>query len=292
LLNILDPKKFHNFRTFAFRHCSPRKTLWGWQFKGATRLRELHRKLKGLMIRRLKADVLQDLPAKSRHVVLFDFARKKHKTEYVRACSDFLEWLGDKVGQGKVRRAMKAEQVVKLGYLKRLAAQLKMASVLEWIDNFIQESDRKLVVFAVHKKCIAQLRTKYKDQCVVVDGSTATNKRQLAVDKFQKDAKCRLFIGNIQAAGVGLTLTAADTVAFAELDFVPGNHTQAEDRIHRIGQKMAAQVFYFVLKNTIEERLVKILQSKMEIVKQVLDGVKDSNELDVYDLLTKALTGV
>jgi len=285
-LNLLYKKQFPSFLSFGFRYCAASRRPWGWEYKGATHIKELHRRLTSLgMIRRLKKDVLKELPAKARFVISLPLQKR---TKYIEAENSFISWLY-KQSPEKARKAAKAEKLVKFGYLKRLAAKLKMKSITEWIDNFLEETEGKLVLFAVHKKVIHTLHEKYKHISVVVDGTIKGKKRKLAVDSFQKNKQVRLFIGNIKAAGVGITLTAASTLAFVELTFTPGDHTQAEDRIHRIGQKEKATIYYLIAKDTIEEDLCQIIQKKQKVLDGTLDGKKVTNQLNVYDLLEKEL---
>jgi SWI/SNF-related matrix-associated actin-dependent regulator 1 of chromatin subfamily A len=125
---------------------------------------------------------------------------------------------------------------------------------------------------------------------VVVDGSVTGKKRKWAVNIFQTNPKIRIFIGNIRAAGEGITLTAASDLAFVEMDWTPGKHTQAEDRIHRIGQKEHATIYYLISKGTIEEHLCELIQKKQKTLTSVLDGEKSHNRLDIYSQLEKLLT--
>jgi len=284
-LRLIRPKEYKSFTTFAFRYCKPVLRHWGWEYKGASNIKELHRKLKStMMIRRLKKDVLKELPDKTRHVIPFEIERK----EYDEALNNFITWLSKK-SISKANKAKKAQQLVQLGCLKRLAAELKMESVFCWIDNFLQESDGKLVLFCTHRKVVQQLHDRYYKKSVVVQGGVSNSKRARRVRAFQNNKKIRLFIGNIKAAGVGITLTAASSLAFVELDWVPGNHTQAEDRIHRIGQKNAANIYYLIAKDTIEEHLCKLLQEKQKILAATLDGKKKTNQLNIFDELEKEL---
>lgn len=289
-LNILYPLKFPSWFSFGHRFCKPKKEFWGWTFKGATNVELLHSKLKKIMIRRRKIDVLKDLPAKIRSVLPLPLSRPK---EYAAASKDFIGWLSTQTtSKRKLRKAAKAEAVVKLGYLKRLSAKLKLPSVIEWVDNFLSETDEKLILFAVHKKVIKRLRNRWGDACVVVDGSVTGRDRQLAVKKFLTHRNVRIFIGNIRAAGVGWSAKGVSNVAFAELDWTPGLHSQAEDRVSGIerGQRgISANIMYFVAKDTIEEHLVKIIQAKSKTIAKVLDGKGRAADLDIFDRLCEQL---
>ena len=281
ILSLLRKDRFDNFYKFAWRYCNPKHNGYGWDYTGSKNLGELHKQLsQTCMIRRKKRDVLKDLPAKSRFVVPMAVQLK----EYTYAEKHFAKWYEE---QGKDRS--KAIQIVKIGELKRIAAKLRLASSQEWIKNFLESSDSKLIVFAVHKKIIEPLRKRFGNSCVVIDGSIVGQQRQNAVDKFQKSSSVRLLIGNIQAAGLGLNLTAADTVAFVEMGWTPGEHTQAEDRIHRIGQRNAASCYYHVAEGTIEEDLCRILQGKQKVLDATLDGKEQLEENNVFDLLIEAI---
>lgn len=288
-LNILMPETFDSFTAFAWEYCRPRKTPWGWQYKGATNLDQLHEILReSCMIRRKKKDVLTQLPDKTRTVIPIDLPRKSlHEYQY--AEENFLRWLAKNHGKAKAKRASKSQQLVRMGYLKRLAASLKYNSIVEWIDNFFRASDGKLVMFGVHQDIIKPLVRHYHSLCVHVDGNVPNHKRQIAVDMFQQDKRKRLFIGNLQAAGVGLTLTASHNVGFCELGWTPGEHTQGEDRVHRIGQANAANCYYLVARHTIEEDLCALIQEKQLILDATLDGVEGAEDLDIFDQLTTML---
>lgn len=288
ILNMLRMDLFPSFTEFAWEYTHPKKERWGWVYPGSKNLDKLHAMLsETMMIRRRKEDVLTSLPKKTRVVIPLDLTKRK---EYDRAVGDFVGWLTETGwSAGKVRRAMRAEQITKLGYLKRLVAKLKLQHVIEWVDDFLVQSDEKLIIFAIHKKIIARLRKRYQNCCVVVDGSTPKRERQRMVEKFQHNPAIRVFIGNIRAAGVGLNLTAASAVAFAELDWVPASHIQGEDRAHRIGTKKNVTCYYLIAHNTLEERLLKIIQAKQKHLVAILDGKRKGDDLDVYNILTRTL---
>lgn len=285
-LNIIRPDLFKSFMAYALEYCSAQRKPWGWEFKGAKNLDELHNILiTNCMVRRRKVEVLKDLPAKARHAVPVPLENRK---EYDEAEEDLILWLS-KYSKQKATSAARAQRLVKMGYLKRLAAQLKIKAVTDWIDTFLEETDEKLVVFAIHKNIIQQLKERYPG-CVTVTGKVTGKKRQRSVDKFQRHKGTRLFIGNLQAAGVGLTLTAASTVLFAELGWTPGEHIQGEDRIHRIGQQYKSTCYYLIGVNTIEERLSRIIQEKQAVLSATLDGGTIDEQLNIFDQLQEELT--
>lgn len=289
-LNILQPARWKSWYSFAHLFCSPRRTFWGWDFTGASRLDELHRTLvKNVMVRRLKADVLKDLPPKRRTVLPLPIVNRK---DYDKAVHDFLGWLRDR-SPDRVRKAVKAEAIVQLGELKRLAARLKMKAALNWLDEFLAtRPTEKIIAFAIHKSIISRLEARYPGISVTVDGSVTGRKRQLAIDKFKTHRGCRLFIGNIKAAGVGWSAKGCSTVAFFELAWAPGTHTQAEDRSHGVNrgvEGVKTEIFYLIARDTIEDKLLKILQSKQEVLTAVMDGGKNGDNLDVYDQLMREL---
>lgn len=285
VLNILRKDLFPAWRPYADRFCAPKVMPWGMDYSGSCRLPELHRiLLDNLMIRRLKADVLKDLPPKRRFVVTLPIS---DPAEYRRAHKDFLGWLVKRKPE-KLFKASKAPKLTQVGYLKRLTASLKMPAVFDWVDGFLEGSGQKLILFAVHSEVLDALEGRYKSISVRVDGSTKLKDRHRAKEAFQ-NGKPRLFLGNIEAAGKGLTLTAASTVAFVEMGWTPGEHVQAEDRPHRIGQLNTVDVVYLIAKGTIEERICRLIQSKKGVCDAVLDGGESGDEMEIYEDLCREM---
>jgi SWI/SNF-related matrix-associated actin-dependent regulator 1 of chromatin subfamily A len=232
------------------------------------------------MIRRKKEEVLKELPAKQRTIIPMQITNKQ---EYKTIKNDFLDWMFESKGKAAAEKAKQAKALVKIGQLKQAVARGKMNGAIDWIKDFLEVED-KLVVFCTHKETINVLMEEFKGIVVKVDGSTKD--KQAAVDAFQDNKNIRLFVGNIKAAGTGITLTAASNLAFLELGWTPGEHTQAEDRIHRIGQENAAVTIYYLIgQNTIEEDIIKLIDEKRE----VLDAVLDGKETDEESLLTELL---
>lgn len=289
-LHMLRPDIFPSFFSYAQEYCDPRRTPWGWEYKGARNIPKLHALLRRTcMVRRLKRDVLSGLPDKVRRVVPMDLS---DRAEYTEAATNFMGWLQKNVGRSRVRRASRAAAVVRIGYLLRLAARLKVRNVVAWVNTFLKECpNEKLVLYAIHKKMIGVLGRRVRAKSVTIDGSVVGRKRQLAVDQFRRDPDTRVFIGNIKAAGTGVDglQDVCSNLAFTELWWRPGDHIQAEDRIHRIGQGGACWVSYLVAGGTIEEDLCRIIQEKQAVIHATLDGSPLAGDLDVFDQLLGVL---
>lgn len=290
-LNVTRPDLYPAFRPFAYSFCKPRWTPWGVNFDGASNLDELNEQLKAVMVRRRKADVLRDLPPKRRMLTPLPLS---DPAQYEEAEQDFVNWLRKTCGDAKARKAARAQRMVQMGYLKRLAGNLKLPAVGEWLDLFLQQSrDEKMAVFAVHRSCIGWLHERYGRRSVVVDGSVTGRARQRAFDQFLRDRRTRFLFGNIQAAGAGWSAKGVGQIAFAELPWSPGELLQAEDRSHGLGRGIEGQsteIHYLVAHGTIEERLLRILQDKQDVLSRTLDGRGRGDDLDVYDLLERELT--
>jgi SWI/SNF-related matrix-associated actin-dependent regulator 1 of chromatin subfamily A len=242
------------------------------------------------MIRRKKEDVLKDLPDKVRSFIPIQLHNEK---EYRKAEADFITYIEEVKGKEAAEKASKAETMVSIEGLKQLAVKGKLVEAIEWIENFL-ESGEKLVVFTVHHFVIDALMAKFSyidkthklaDRVVKVDGSVSMTDRQRAVDTFQNNPNCRLFIGNIKAAGVGITLTASSNVVFLELPWTPGDVTQAEDRCHRIGQKESVNIYYLLATGTIEEEIALLLDKKRKVLDAVTDGIETNQETLLKELI-------
>jgi len=284
-LALIDRSLFPSPWAFAKQYCNAHQTPFGWDFGGASNTQELHDVLtKTVMIRRLKTDVLKDLPDKIHSFVPIEL---ENQSEYTEAENNFIEYIHKTKGKAAAERASNAEQLASIEVLKQVAVRGKLAESIRWIANFL-EVDGKLVVFAVHTFVIDALMAEFnKDQVVAVkiDGSVPNAARQEMVDQFQNNPKVRLFVGNIRAAGVGITLTASSNVVFLELPWTPGELVQAEDRCHRIGQKDSVNIHYLLANNTIEERIANLIDRKRRVLDSVLDGKITETESLLSELL-------
>jgi hypothetical protein len=286
VMQAIKPDLFPSMEKFAWRYCRPRYTPWGWSYDGAENLKELRSILKkNLMIRRLKKQVLPELPDKTRKVVPM---KLKSYVEYNAAQDNFLTWLHT-ISPAKAKKAKKSQALTKVGYLLRLVAQTKIDLVVQWVEEFFESNPgKKLVGLTMHTYVIDRLKEKFPD-AVFVNGQTTGVQRDRAVRAFQTNPKVRAFFGNWKAAGVGLTLHAAHNIAALDFPWTPGDLFQGEDRIHRIGQKEKVIVHYLMAMGTIEEKLVTILQKKAAVLDAVLNGTGSGTDLDVFDELLKDL---
>lgn len=293
------------FWGFVQRYCGAKKNPWGWDFTGATNLPELHEKLRRLcMVRRTKAEVLDELPAKTRAIVPMELS---DRAAYEKVKADIAAWYEERLradeawlhliedldpedaeyqtlrqAQLKADRARNAEAMVKITALKGTCARLKLPAVIEWIETFL-ESGEKLVLFAHHLDVIDKITRHFVDKGVgvaTVTGDSPAAFRQIAVDNFQTNPEVVLFVGQIQAAGVGITLTAASNVAFVELPWRPGDLDQAEDRVYaRLNDLHGVTAWYLLADRTIEERIATMLDAKRSVVELTSDGTDEAASL-------------
>ena len=287
LLRACDPATWGSFFGFAKRYCDARNDGWGWNFNGASNLEELQARIREtVFLRRVKAEVLKDLPPKRRQVIEIpaNGAASAVKAEQVAwervaqvieeaeaqvALAEVDRWSSE-VAEDLYREAVavlhEAYRVAfeEMAAVRHAVALAKVPYVIEHVKD--AELD-KVVVFCWHQDVADALMEGLAElNPVVLTGKTPMKARDEAVTRFQEDPSCKCFVGNIKAAGVGLTLTAASTVVFAELDWVPGNMTQAEDRLHRIGQCWPVLVQHLVLEGSLDCRLAKVLVEKQEVL--------------------------
>ena len=290
-----------NWKKYVERYCGGHVICIGkdefggdkmaWDTNGASNLGELQTKLREkFMIRRQKSDVLIDLPPKRRQIIelpvndfnrpfvkaeLAEYEKRESLIEDLKAQVEALKD-GDPEEYNRAATQLKeARQVMfnEMAKVRHDTAVAKVPSLIEYlVDLLDNDDDKKIVFFAHHHDVIDKVRDKFKDISTVLTGQTKKEDRQAAVDSFQSDPKCKLFIGSITAAGVGITLTASSHVVFGELDWVPGNITQAEDRCHRIGQKDSVLVQHIVLDGSLDAKMAKRLIEKQHVIEATLNG--------------------
>lgn len=285
LLGALNHKEFGYYFSFAKRYANAHHNGWGWDFSGACNLEELQERARSIcMIRRLKKDVLKELPPKFRQIVELPVDSESREV--------LARETNELANRSKILAAMQQREVpnnqsytesvsalennsqilfTEMARFRREVSLAKLPTAIEHIDAVLENVD-KVVLFAHHRAVIERLQDHYSESCVVITGATPMHARQQAVDDFQTREDKRVFIGNIKAAGVGLTLTAASTVIFVELDWVPANLTQAEDRCYRYGQQDSVLVQHLVLAGSLDAKMAKSVVEKQAVADQALDN--------------------
>lgn len=258
-INGINPTLFPNFQEYGVRYCNGKQLPWGWDFSGSSNMEELQIILQAkLMIRRLKSQVLDQLPAKRRVTVTLDPTSVETGTKALEAAAKQL-------GLKSLRGAEKHGALIRF-FAETSHAKLKAVS--EYIKELL-ELDKKFLVFAHHHVMMDMLCTtcdKVKCKYIRIDGKTNGELRQNLVTKFQTQDDVKVAVLSITAANTGITLTAAQLVVFAELFWNPGVLVQAEDRAHRIGQKDCVMVHYLVAKGTADDFIWPLVQSKLEVL--------------------------
>lgn len=260
-LNILAPADFPDEYRYKMRYCDPVKTFFGWKFEGLSNAKELHDIISKFMIRRLKKDVWKELPEKMRSVVPMNI-KKSDREKY------------DKVDKELELAILNKEKnaLSKLEALKQASFNAKINSMILWIKEFLEIND-KLIVFIWHKESCEILEKEFKGKSVSITGKTPSKMREKIKEEFQNNPKIKLFIGQIKSAGVGLNLTSSSAVAFLEFGTTAPGMEQAEDRVHRLGQKSdKVFAYYLIMENSIDEQIMEVLNRRNKDLKMVLNN--------------------
>ena len=243
------------------------------QFQGQLSEERLHWHLRRhCFVRRLKSEVLPQLPAKRQVVIPVALT---NESEYRLAEKDVIEWLRSQPLDltelsAKIAAALRAERLAQLGTLQRLAARGKLGAALAWIEDFLH-SGEPLVVFARHLEVQQAVLHRFPDALHIL-GADSIDAREAAIAAFQDPHGPQLIVGATRVAAQGITLTRASNVVFLELEWTPAMHDQAEDRCHRIGQRDAVTAWYLLAAETIDETMARLIQSKRAHVAAVTDG--------------------
>ena len=273
----LRPKLLPSLTQYAARYCDAKPNKWGGTDRsGASNIDELRALLKCVMIRRRKAEVLTQLPAKRRQTVFLELpaSQTRDLRKKLEQCQK-LKNIDDNPCYPEAERARAANesrQIFNEIYVDSGLA--KLPQVCDYI-NMLAEGGCKFLVFAHHKQVIDGICKSLREakfQHIRIDGSTAMGEREQLVRTFQNDARMQVAVLSITAAGVGLTLTAANAVVFAELTWVPGNIIQAEDRAHRIGQQYSVNIHFLLAKDTVDDVVWPCIEKKLHVVGNCLDG--------------------
>jgi SNF2 family DNA or RNA helicase len=263
LLNLVESPVAFNWMGYVRRYCNGYQFTVGrkkiWNVQGASNLEELRDRTKPQVLRRLKEEIL-DLPDK----IITPIYLKLKSRDYEELMGEYYRWFDQGQESGSL-----TVQFSKLMKVRQVIAEEKIKNTCEIAENIVEQG-KKVIIFTNFTDSLNQITEYFGKSAVKLDGSMSKQERQNAVDRFQEDDKIQVFVGNIKAAGVGITLTAAEAVIMNDLSFVPSDHSQAEDRAYRYGQKNNVLVYYPIFENTIESIIYDILQNKKNIFEIVM----------------------
>jgi len=264
LLSIIDSPLTTNWVHFAKTYCEGKRFRKGgkyiWVTKGASNLDELSSKTKRTILRRKKEEVL-DLPPK---LVTPIYLELENVTAYKSVWETYLE---KRRLEGK--KGNPAKDIVEMTLLRTFIAMETVPYSIEKAEEAL-EQDKKVIIFCNFNDEMDAFNRHFGNKAACVRGGMSDKQKQLSVDRFQEDDSCKVFVGQIKAAGVGLTLTKAEIVIMNSLDWVPGNHEQAEDRAYRIGQKETVNIYYMLIDDTIDTLVWDILNEKKKIIGTIM----------------------
>ena len=264
---------------YAVRYCAAFQSEWGWDMGGASHLDELHARMGDVLLRRCKDEVL-DLPPKLRTYMPVEVDLVAYRKVWL----DYVQKLAQR--KRRMPRAMLLAEVAKL---RHAAALAKIPAAIAHVESVL-ETGAKVIVFTCHTGVVDALMQRFGPAAVRLTGEDSAAQRQAAVDAFQKDPEVRVFVGNLVAAGVGVSLTAATQVLFVDYSFVPAEHLQAEDRPYRIGQANAVTVTYLSAVGTLDEEIERLLAQKLGVVSEAIDGQLPRFQDSFLDDLLAVLT--
>lgn len=277
LLRLADPKEWPRYKDFALRYCDPKWTNKNgrreFTIDGSSNEEELARRLAPYMLRRLKADVLPELPDKIRQTILL--APGGSVKEAIR----MERRLAQEQAKGQV-----------LGDLAKARKAIGLAKVRHAVEHIHDtlEQEGKIVVFAHHRDVVADLEAALKQyNPAVITGATSLPDRHDRVTRFQTDPSVRVFLGNIQAAGVGLTLTASRVALFVEQDWGPKIMEQAEDRIYRIGQTRGVLIQYLCFDGSLDAVMANVAARKEDTIQSIIKPTEGVETMSLESILER-----
>ena len=281
LLSLIESPVAQNWMAYAIRYCQGYQFKAGnrkvWNVTGASNLEELRDRTSRQVLRRLKTEVL-DLPDK---IITPIYMRLKSKL-YEGLMGEYYDWYENRTEESSSLTI----QFSKLMKVRQVIAEEKINNTIELAQNIIDQ-DKKVIIFTNFTDTLNKIADHFGKLAVRLDGSSSKPQRQYAVDEFQTNDKIKVFVGNLKAAGVGLTLTAAEVVIMNDLSFVPSDHSQAEDRAYRYGQKSNVLVYYPIFENSIEGAIYDILIKKKNIFETVM-----GDNLDKADFIEEVMNRI
>lgn len=299
--------------SFINRYCDAKSNGFGLNITGSKNIEELHlRMAKTFYFRRNKKEVAKELPDKIYSRIIVEIDNRK---EYDYAENQLVDYLQNKVFEKKQfkeelkgltkeekaeltafyladqeEKVNNAEHLVLMSTLRKITAQGKIKAAKEWVTNFLESSDEKILIFGWHTEVVETIAKEFN--CEMIMGGVAVKERQEIVNRFQNDPKIRVLSLNIIAGGVGLNLQKSSTVLFLEEPYNPAKKLQAEDRSHRIGQENTVNVYTMTAMNTIDDEIYELVQEKLKVVNAVNAGdfIEESSDLNILKELIKKMS--
>ena len=281
LLSLIDSPVAQNWMAYVIRYCEGYQFRVGgnkkvWNTNGASNLEELRDRTSRQVLRRLKTEVL-DLPEKIINPV---YLRLKSR-EYEDLMGDYYNWYESKDDSTRSLTV----QFTKIMKVRQVIANEKVESTIEIAENILEQG-KKVIIFTNFTEVLQRIHSHFGKKSVYLDGSCSKASRQHSIDEFQNNDKIKIFVGNLKAAGAGITLTASEVVIMNDLSFVPSDHAQAEDRAYRYGQKNNVLVYYPIFENTIEGIVYDILSHKKNIIDVVMGDTVDKTDV-VQEIMSR-----
>lgn len=275
---------------FGLTYCAGRKDTWGWVYNGASNLEELHNHLSKFMIRRLKDDVVDELPPKIYQTIVIEPDKKVSRLIHMHSKliekaginidpyltdpyledSQYEELVEGGISEELEEAELKFEELAKI---RKAFGLEKVSFAADFISDVLEGGEQKVVVFVHHKEvlnALSKILSKYKS--VSIKGGDTDKQRRASIDQFMTDEDTRIFFGT-KAASVGITLVSASRVIMVEMDWVPANMEQEIDRVHRVGQRRPVLAQFLVYRGALETRIVRTLSRKSKIINKVIDNI-------------------
>lgn len=281
-LNFLDPKTWNDRHSFGIRYCAAYEDNFGWVYDGVSNTEELYNRISPVYLRRLKKDVLPELPPKTFTEIRVELDPSELK-EYVKLETATKKLVDDNGAAGKGEKEVPKTFMEKIHHIKLFTESVKLDRAADLISDVIESKD-KVVLFFDYLPTAKRIKDMFGDRAVIHTGSMSQADKHDAVMKFQNDKNVNVFGGTIMSAGVGITLTSANKLIFLGQAWTPADQAQAEDRIHRANTKHDnVQIITMICVDTIDEYIHQMLKKKGQVVSKVLDNVDSDKQVKTFD---------
>jgi SWI/SNF-related matrix-associated actin-dependent regulator 1 of chromatin subfamily A len=284
VLNMIRPSEFGSFNDYAWKYCAPRymERFSKWDYSGASNMDELHERIKPFMLRRTKE--ILNLPPQTKRL---EFVEMDNRELY-----DTLHKQYADTARNYTVYSNGADKLALLSQLLMLVARCKARSTVKWIKDYLtQHPEEKLIAFCTHTQMLDVIHRRAipeGSEAIAINGAVASKKRTKLIEQFQTDPNTRLAVCNIKAASSGITLTAATKSVVCELPWTARSVTQLAGRNHRIGQTRETELVFLLTKNTIEEKLCKVIEEKQRIHEAIIEGRK-LDDLPIMKMLEQLM---